>query len=63
ELLENLKIIQKEINKCPMPKDLKERKWAGSYSTYIKNFKTWENALFLAKIEKNDFSSLKKFTK
>jgi hypothetical protein len=62
ELIENLKIIAKEISKTPKPKDLKERKWAGSYSTYIKTFRTWKNALREANLEKQS-SSLKKFTK
>ncbi|MEM3374490.1 MAG: hypothetical protein QXE31_04685 [Candidatus Woesearchaeota archaeon] len=63
ELIENLKILYKELNRIPQPKDLKNRKWAGSYSTYKKYFKTWENAIYEAKLKKTDISSLKKFAK
>lgn len=63
DLIENLKLLEKEIQKTPMPKDLKNRKWAGSYSSYLKYFKSWDNALKEAKLEKNNFFSLKKFTK
>lgn len=61
ELLENLHILAKELSRIPTPTDLKERRWAASYSTYRKIFGSWDNALKEAGIAKEKSNSLKKF--
>jgi hypothetical protein len=51
ELLENIRILAKELQRVPIPKDLKGKKWAGSYATYKKYFGKWSNALRQADLE------------
>ncbi len=64
ELLENLKIISKELQRAPIPKDLKGKRWAGSYSTYKKYFGKWRNALKQAGIDSgNSTQDLKIYSK
>ncbi len=63
ELIENLKILAKELARIPKPKDLKGKKWAGSYSTYRKVFKSWKNAVKEAELTNVTTSSLKEYTK
>ena len=61
ELIENIKILAKELARVPRPKDLKGKEWAASYSTYIKNFGSWNSALKEAGIAKEASFNLKKF--
>lgn len=63
ELSENIKIIYKELGRVPMPGDLKDKKWTGSYSTYLKYFGNWNNVLRIAKIPHGRSSSLTSFVK
>jgi hypothetical protein len=64
ELLENLKILAKELQRTPLPKDLKDIKWAGSYATYKKYFGKWKNAIKQANLDMgNTTQNLKTFSK
>jgi len=64
ELLENLRILAKELQRIPKPKDLKDKKWAGSYSTYKKKFGKWRTAIRQSNIEMtNSTQSLKTYSK
>lgn len=63
ELIENLKQLNKELTRIPKTKDLKNKKWMASPSTYRKYFGNWRSALKEAGIKKSEILSLKKFTK
>jgi hypothetical protein len=63
ELIENLKILAKELARSPRPKDLKGKKWAGSYATYRKAFRSWKNALREADLSDSGHTNLKNYTK
>ena len=63
ELIENLNQLYKELGKIPKTKDLKNKKWMASSSTYRKYFGSWRSALKAAEIKKSEILSLKKFTK
>jgi len=63
ELIENLKILAKELGRIPRPKDLKGKKWASSYSTYRKYFRYWKGGIREAGITKTGTANLKVFAK
>ena len=64
ELLDNLKQLNKDLGRIPKAKDLKDKKWTASYSTYKKYFGSWKNALKKAGIEKKtSYDSLRGFIK
>jgi len=59
ELIDNLKVLGKELGRMPKTSDLK--KWMASASTYRKYFGSWKNALSKAGFDQ--FVSLKKYSK
>ena len=61
ELIENLKLLAKELGKTPKTIDLKNKKWMASSSTYRKYFGTWKKALKLAGFIKSKTVNLKSF--
>ena len=64
ELLENVKLLAKEIGGIPRAVHLKSKKWIASYSTYRKYFGNWKKTLKAAGIEKTEqIINLKEFTK
>jgi hypothetical protein len=64
ELLENLAILGKELQRSPRPKDLKGKQWAGSYATYKKYFGKWKNAIRQANLQFADTTqNLKDYSK
>jgi hypothetical protein len=64
ELIENIKLLRRELGRIPKSIDLKSKKWTASYSTYKKHFGSWKKALKVAGIEKTaQIVNLKEFTK
>jgi hypothetical protein len=64
ELLENLRILAKELQRPPKPSDLKDKKWAGSYTTYTKYFGKWKTGIRLANLDiGNTTQNLKAYSK
>ena len=64
ELLENVKLLAKEIGGIPRAVHLKSKKWIASYSTYRKYFGNWKKTLKAAGIAKTEqIINLKEFTK
>jgi Cdc6-like AAA superfamily ATPase len=61
ELIDNIRMLSKELARVPSPKDLKGREWAASYKTYVKHFGAWENAIKEAGISKETTFNLRKF--
>lgn len=63
ELVENLKLLAKELGKIPSSTDLKNKRWTASYSTYRKNFGTWKKALKSAGLTRVKITDLKEFSR
>ena len=51
ELIDNLKLLAKEVGGVPKGTHLKNKKWAASYSTYKSYFGSWKKALKRAEEE------------
>ncbi|AJF61555.1 TPA: hypothetical protein HA239_04325 [Candidatus Woesearchaeota archaeon] len=62
ELLDNLKLLAKELGRQPKSTDLKGKKWAASYTTYKKHFGSWKKALDLAGVTESRVVNLRKFS-
>jgi len=61
-LKEDLQLLAKELGRTPKAKDLKNKDWVASYSTYRKHFGSWKKSLKSAKIyKKKTFTSLSNF--
>ena len=62
ELKEDLQLLAKELGRKPKTKDLKDKRWVASYSTYRKYFGSWKTALKEARVyKKRAFTSLSNF--
>jgi hypothetical protein len=63
ELLENLKILAKELGRTPTSADLAKKDWIASSSTYRKYFGSIQKALAAAGIRKQSTIKLSKYGK
>ena len=61
DMIENLKILAKNLGRTPKTTDLKNKKWIASSSTYRKYFGSWKKALKSAKLVKSKTINLKSF--
>ncbi len=64
ELLENIRLLAKELGRMPKPKDIKGKEWAASYATYRKYFGSWKESIKQAGITKaGSIASLRDFVR
>ena len=61
ELIENLKLLAKDLGRIPKTTDLKNKKWIASSSTYRKHFGSWKKALKSSGLVKSKTVNLKSF--
>ena len=63
DLIEDLKLLAKDLGSVPKTKDLTKKKWMATGSTYRKYFGSWKNALNSAKLIKISTTNLKQYVK